>query len=638
MHTTDTIKRYKIFSAEDVQKILPGEYSSIEVYAKNMTFAFTEIDGNLILRGEGCRFPDLVSISGNLSIDAGNCELPRLKTIGGSFAMHGPAVLDKLEKVKGDFKCIINFGFKNTIKIDGSIELKNATVYTGNKKLSAVRRTIAVNHQYQVDFLPKDGVFNVDVFADDIVFQHQKIQGRISLYGENISFPNLECIQGRFKIEPRKKKDPDFEHDFPVLKKMTGNLIIDKTKVCFPELKELTGNIEIRNNSFVKFPLLEKSGSILIRQHAGAEFPVLRVVNGCLQNHGFETCYLTELQIVTGSFFTHQILAKNILEVGNLMMSRYCEFDHLKKINGFVDSNMSFNYQSLEYIGYMMKDQQKSSKLPSLKRIGHYLYNKNDGFENLADRIYFKVKDNMYITKDKCYISRILSNQLYQHFGHPLEKLVSILKLRHTSFQNFITREYEREWNNYDSPNFVKVLNNIEKIWDNVEPITYEEFFTHYDTDFRLFCFSYFGVGTLMKKLEAKKINQEKILVNYFQYDKDGNKIAVRRTNYYEVYEVENTKFRHSFRMRELYSYAVKCWCPSTAEEHWLWIESRYKNNALTAIASTFRIHENIIPHIKCLKRQGDLLICEMEKKVVPKGAVRPLTADEYFSLLEAES
>jgi hypothetical protein len=73
-------------------------------------------------------------------------------------------------------------------------------------------------------------------------------------------------------------------------------------------------------------------------------------------------------------------------------------------------------------------------------------------------------------------------------------------------------------------------------------------------------------------------------------------------------------------------------------EEHWLWIEPQYKDNALTAIASTFRIHENIIPHIKCLKRQGDLLICELESEVLPKGNVRPLTAKEYFSLLEAEA
>lgn len=638
MHTTNTIKRYKIFSEEDLQKINPDEYASIEIYAKNMTFGFTEIEGNLLLRGEGCHFPDLVNISGNLSIDAGNCVLPELKSVGGSFAMHCKATLDKLEKVKGDFKCIINFFFKKAIKIEGSVELKNAAVYTGNIKLANIRRLIPVNHQYQVDFLPKDGIFNVDVFADDITFLHQEIRGKVNIYGSNISFPNLELIQGQLKIETRNKKDTDFEHDFPVLKKVVGNLMVDKTKISFPELKEIAGNIEIRNNSYVKFPILEKSGSVSINQHSGADFPVLREINGDLNNHGFETCYLTELKIVKRSFFTHQILAKNIVEVGNLMMNKYCEFEHLKKIRGIVNSGESFNYKSLEYIGYLINEKQKNSKLPSLKKIGHYVYNENDGYEDLADQIYFKVKDNLHITKNTCYIMRELSNNLYSNFLHPLKKLVSILKLRHKSFQNFLTREYEREWTNYSSPHFMKILKNMEKIWEETEPIRYEEFFTHYDRDFRLFCFSYMGVGTLMKKLEAKKINQEKILVNYFEYDKYGNKISVRRNNHYEVYEVENERFRLSTWGRERCSYAVKCWCPSTMEEHWLWIEPQYKDNALTAIASTFRIHENIIPHIKCLKRQGDLLICELESEVLPKGNVRPLTAKEYFSLLEAEA
>lgn len=638
MHTTEIIKRYKIFSEEDVQNVCTDEYSSIEIYAKNITFNFTEIEGNLLLRGEGCSFPDLVNISGNLSIDAGNCVLPQLKTIGGSFAMHGPAVLDKLEKVKGDFKCIVHTVFKNVIKIEGSIELKNANVYTGNKKLSDLRRVIAVNHQYQVGFLPKDGVFNVDVFADDITFLHRQIRGKVNLYGKNISFPNLEFIHGQLKIECRKKNESDFQHDFPVLKKMIGNLTIDKTKVSFPELQEIAGNMEIKNGSYVKFPWMEKSGSISIKQHSGAELPVLREVNGDLQNNGFETCYLTELQIVKKNFYTHQILAKNIVEVGNLMMGKYCEFDYLKKINGFVNSNESFNFKSLEYIGNLINEKQKNSKLPALKKIGYYMYNEKDGFEDLADEIYFKVKENLYISKNECYIMRAVYNELYFPFRHPLKKLVSILKLRHKSFQNFITREYEREWTNYSSPNFTKILNKIEKIWDTVEPLAYKEFFTHYDRDFRLFCFSYLGVGTLMKELGAKKINQKEILVNYFEYDKNGNKVQVRRTNHYEVYEVENNKFRLALWGREKHSYAVKCWCPFTAEEHWLWIESRYKDNALTAIASTFRIHENIISHIKCLKRQGDLLICELKSEVIPKGNIRPLTAEEYFGLLEAES
>jgi hypothetical protein len=62
---------------------------------------------------------------------------------------------------------------------------------------------------------------------------HQEIRGKVNIYGSNISFPNLELIQGQLKIEARNKKDPDFEHDFPVLKKMVGNLTLNKLKCLF---------------------------------------------------------------------------------------------------------------------------------------------------------------------------------------------------------------------------------------------------------------------------------------------------------------------------------------------------------------------------------------------------------------------
>jgi hypothetical protein len=84
--------------------------------------------------------------------------------------------------------------------------------------------------------------------------------------------------------------------------------------------------------------------------------------------------------------------------------------------------------------------------------------------------------------------------------------------------------------------------------------------------------------------------------------------------------------------------YAVKCWCTTTQKENWLWIEKKYKDDPLAAIASTFRFHENVIPYIKELKRQGDVMLVEMKKEVHPEGEIIPLTADQYFNLLTAES
>jgi hypothetical protein len=72
-----------------------------------------------------------------------------------NFTMHCPAMLDQLEKVRGNFKCIVDFSFKNLATIGGSIELKNAAVYAKSKKLVQGRVVIPINHQYEVKIFQK---------------------------------------------------------------------------------------------------------------------------------------------------------------------------------------------------------------------------------------------------------------------------------------------------------------------------------------------------------------------------------------------------------------------------------------------------------------------------------------------------
>ncbi|WP_345205110.1 hypothetical protein [Chryseobacterium ginsengisoli] len=637
---TNTLKRCKIFSEKDISEAIFDELALIEIYAKNMTFDFIEIKGDLLLRGEGCSFPNLVNVRGNLSIDAQNCSFPILKIVEGNFTMHHPAIVDQLEKVKGNFKCIIDFSFKNLTAIGGSVELKKSTVYAKNNELIKGRVIIPINRQYEVEKLPKDGIFNIDIFGDNIVIPHQEIRGRINIFGKNVSFPNLEFVHGWLKMESNDQSTNEFTYNFPVLKKMIGNLRLQKTKASFPKLKETSGNIHLENGSYATFPALEKSGGIMINHNCGAFFPILNEVGGNLQNVGFETCYLNTLQKVKGTFSTYQILAPNIIEVGgDFAIHTKADFDHLKRINGKIQSSSKVTLKSLEYIGNLDNINLKDSHFPALKEINHYFYGTHVGLEHLAKNVYFKITDSLYLTKDKFIVGRTQFNHIIHLPHYNLKKLVSILKLRHSSFQNFKTREVEREWDQVNSPLFEKILDKIEKLWNKVEPIKFEVFFSDQNRNFKLFCFSYFGVGNLMKNLKAVKINEAKIEVNYFGYDDNGNEFLTEKMNHYEVHQVENEKLGiFVWGGRNQYSYAVKCWCPSTEKEHWLWIEEEYKNNALSAIASTFRIHENIIPHIKCLKRQGDLLICELKKTIPPRGSIRALTATEYFSLLEVET
>jgi hypothetical protein len=108
----------------------------------------------------------------------------------------------------------------------------------------------------------------------------------------------------------------------------------------------------------------------------------------------------------------------------------------------------------------------------------------------------------------------------------------------------------------------------------------------------------------MMHALDAQRIATQGIELDYFRYDALGNKYRFKKHNIFEVYEAEIHKIQElrTWRNQNAKVYAVKCWCTSTHHEHWLWIEATYKNDPLAAIASTFRIHENVIPHIKCLK------------------------------------
>ena len=184
------------------------------------------------------------------------------------------------------------------------------------------------------------------------------------------------------------------------------------------------------------------------------------------------------------------------------------------------------------------------------------------------------------------------------------------------------------------------------------KPWSYQEVFAIENQDFQRFVWDSISIQDMMDNLDAVRINTEGIPVNHKTFDKEGNFLGFEKYDcIYEVYEADASKlirtrdgedapvfggWRGSGKI-----YAVKCWCTTTNKAHYIWIESQYKDDPLTAIASTFRIHENLIPHIKELKRQGDILLVEMKdgsENVEPEGDIVPLTKEQYFGLLTAQS
>lgn len=165
---------------------------------------------------------------------------------------------------------------------------------------------------------------------------------------------------------------------------------------------------------------------------------------------------------------------------------------------------------------------------------------------------------------------------------------------------------------------------------------TYKEAFEIKSDSFQAMVFATVDITEMIKELGHKRIATEGITVQRKVFSKEGEFEGFKEyENIYEVHEVDGKKLTGRDRTK---LYAVKCWCTSTNKEHWLWIEDQYKEDPLQAIASTFRVHENVIPHIKELKRQGDLMLVELDEEVEPSGNIRPLTKDEYFDLLSTET
>jgi len=187
----------------------------------------------------------------------------------------------------------------------------------------------------------------------------------------------------------------------------------------------------------------------------------------------------------------------------------------------------------------------------------------------------------------------------------------------------------------YGNQSNIDTINSLLTMYDEVEPFTYREAFELEDREFQAKVFGSINITEMMNNLGSERIATEGKQVKHKTFDFEGNFTGYKDYDLiYEVHKINGEKLNLEEDL-----FAVKCWCTTTDKEHWLWIEEEYKENPLEAIASTFRIHENLIPYIKEIKRQGDILLVEMlDDTIEPSGNIVPLNAEQYFRLLTAQS
>lgn len=225
-----------------------------------------------------------------------------------------------------------------------------------------------------------------------------------------------------------------------------------------------------------------------------------------------------------------------------------------------------------------------------------------------------------------------VDNNTFEHCS--IEEGIKYLKGIYTNKERFLERYYKPQYA-YNNEFLNILLDDLLSKYDDAKPYTYSEAFSIKSDEYKSLVFGSIDINEMINNLGHTRINTAGKQVKHKQYDTSGNFTGYKEyDNIYETHEINGEKLGLSEKL-----YAVKCWCTSTNKEHWIWIEDKYKNDPLEAIASTFRIHENLVPHIKELKRQGDILLVELTNDdIEPEGDIISLTSEQYFSLLTAQS
>ena len=244
---------------------------------------------------------------------------------------------------------------------------------------------------------------------------------------------------------------------------------------------------------------------------------------------------------------------------------------------------------------------------------------KTDSFNNFTREQYLRYLKGKYSNKER-FFSRFVNANLdllqtqYESKDYDGKQIIPdiVYEMYKKFFETFTEEEFE-----------------------NATPFNYAEVFKLESVSFQKAVFDTIDIQEMMESLGAERVMVEGIQTNNKIFNQSGKLDGVKEIhNVFELYKAKGDKLG----LPDEDLYAIKCWCTSTNNEHFIWVSEEDIKNPLQAIASTFQIHSNLKPHIKALKRQGDLLVVELNKEVKPEGEMVKLTAEEYFGLLESQS
>jgi hypothetical protein len=649
------MESYKIWTLQDIENIPTDTPVHLEIYLRNAVIPLQHINANCAVRAEGCKFPNLTLVKGNLSIDARAAKFPILKTVEGDCDIHCLGIeLPCLQCVKGVLSIeanvelssllIVGNCIKNKIKISHpkltqSNEIKLSQVTQSKKRLWEVYTAEDVAQ------LPLYGIFTLIIRGNDLTFPHTEFKGAVQIMGKNIAFPNLHTAR-KITVEKVKLQDRDDLILLPQLRTIRLNCIIKRGLFVAPQLEHIYDKLIVRGNGSAEFPLLKTVRSFSFSSKKRVYFPSLQKVFGDFYFYKMPSL----LSFTIPTFLSEQQHQAHCFpHLSMIQGNAYINDDSDLPALGAVKGTLTFAgykvFPTIVRVGNltMWGATNIATFLPNIEIIHNANNHKSLGhIVSKIGQLFFQMTEVLFVSQDRFIIYPLWcwgnEHDFWRSPTFTLDQLVSILKIRHTSFQNFITNEFEQEWLSRNEL-MDKILKSIEQKWLQLPAYSLEDIGKMSNYNLIQFSYSYVPIVDMMAKLNAKCISAKGFDVRCSRYDALGNKIAFFQHHIYEVYEADATAINNvkywDYRNK---GYAVKCTSTDSQYEQWFWVAEWRKNDPLMAIASTIKMHKNVIPFIKCIKRKVDTMVFEMKEEVMASGGVRPLTKEEYFGLLEVEA
>jgi hypothetical protein len=215
------------------------------------------------------------------------------------------------------------------------------------------------------------------------------------------------------------------------------------------------------------------------------------------------------------------------------------------------------------------------------------------------------------------------------------------------NYERFMTRflnPFKQELSRMGQVNTINLADSIEQYFLNSAPYSYKEAFEE-QQEFAAQLFSVIDIEEMMKNLNHVKVKTDGIKLNNKKFNEHTGEFEEEEYHYIaELYRVDISPLTEGSDS-DIYSYAVKVWCTSTNQEHYLWIDENACdiNDPLDAVASTCIVPVKAADNIKYSIRQGDVFLFGLnddapEIDISPNVETRRLTKEEYFRLLIAQS